>query len=177
MGADNYHPISKTGSNLTDAGGIGYTVVGALDTIQLMGLNSEYQRARKWVSKSLSFNRDGEYNTAEVTNRVLGGLLSAYHLSGDVLYLERAKDLADRIMPAFNTPSGFPVTKTNLRTRIPVEDPNNVVSTAEVAGIQLELRYLSHLTQNYDYWDKAENSIKALKNANAHFGLPSVFIG
>ncbi|KAG6835111.1 hypothetical protein H0H93_004757 [Arthromyces matolae] len=61
-------------------------------------------------------------------------------------------------MPAFNTPSGFPVTNTNIRTRIPVEDPNNVVSTAEVAGIQLELRYLSHLTQNYDYWDKAENA-------------------
>ena len=27
MGSDEYHPISRNGSNLTTAGGIGYTVV------------------------------------------------------------------------------------------------------------------------------------------------------
>ncbi|KAG6865828.1 hypothetical protein C0991_011447 [Blastosporella zonata] len=161
MGEDNYHPISKKGSNLTDAGGIGYTVVDALDTIQIMGLDSEYARARKWT-----------------TIRVLGGLLSAYHLSGgDSLYLERATELADRIMPVFNSPSGLPISEINLAKRTPVEDPNNVVSTAEASTIQLELRYLSHLTENDDYWDKAENVMKIIKAARLPTGLATIFMG
>ncbi|KAG6878225.1 hypothetical protein C0992_008440 [Termitomyces sp. T32_za158] len=165
MGNDKYYPVSKTGTNLTDAGAIGYTVVDALDTIQLMGLDLEYTRARKWIANSLSFNRDG-------------GLLSAYHLSGgDSLYLERAQELADRLMPAFNTPFGLPTTEVNLAMRTPVEDPNNVVTTAEIASIQLELRYLSHLAKNDEYWDKAENVMKIIKKGMLPTDLASIYIG
>ncbi|KAG6909091.1 hypothetical protein DXG01_002072 [Tephrocybe rancida] len=162
MGDDNYHPISKRGSNLTDAGGIGYTVVDSLDTIQLMGLTSEYAQTD---------------DTRQSTIRVMGGLLSAYHLSGsDSLYLERATELADRIMPVFNSPSGLPLSEVNLGKRTPVENPNNVVSTAEAASIQLELRYLSHLTENVEYWDKAENVMKIIKAARLSSGLASIFM-
>ena len=102
------HPISRKGSNLTSAGACGYTIVDTLDTLLLMGLDDEYGRARDWVAKSLNFDLDAEFNTFETTIRLLGGLLSAYHLSdGDDLYLELATDLADRILPAFNTPTGM----------------------------------------------------------------------
>jgi hypothetical protein len=47
MGADEYHPISREGTNLTSAGGIGYTVVDSIDTMLLMGLDEEYARARQ----------------------------------------------------------------------------------------------------------------------------------
>ena len=66
MGADEYHPISHGGSNLTEAGGIGYTVVDALDTMLIMGLNEEYQRARSWVADEMSFERDANFSTFEV---------------------------------------------------------------------------------------------------------------
>ena len=66
MGDDEYHPISHKGSNLTEAGGIGYTVVDAIDTMLLMGLDGEYVRARSWVEHKLSFERDAEFNTFEV---------------------------------------------------------------------------------------------------------------
>jgi hypothetical protein len=66
MGADEYHPISHNGSNLTEAGGIGYTVVDAIDTMLLMGLDTEYQRARSWIEHKLSFDRDAHFNTFEV---------------------------------------------------------------------------------------------------------------
>lgn len=66
MGDDEYHPLGKSGSNLTDAGGIGYTVVDSIDTILLMGLDEEYQRARDWVAEKMSFERDGNFNTFEV---------------------------------------------------------------------------------------------------------------
>ena len=144
MGDDEYHPIGRTGSNLTDAGGIGYTVVDSLDTIVIMGLTEEYGRARDWVAERLTFDVDGSVSTFETTIRVLGGLLSVYHLTGDEVYLEKAKDLADRILPAFDTPAGLPLTLINLAQRKGIPDPDNrgLVSTAEVSTIQLEFKYL-----------------------------------
>lgn len=66
MGADEYHPIGHTGSNLTEAGGIGYTVADSIDTMLIMGLNDEYERAKNWVAEKLDFDKDGEFNTFEV---------------------------------------------------------------------------------------------------------------
>ena len=95
----------------------------------------------------------------KTTIRILGGLLSAYHLSDeDPLYLEKAIELADRIMPVFDTSSGLPLAMVNLHHRKGVDDPDNpgLVSTAEAATIQLEFRYLSFLTDNDRYWEAAE---------------------
>lgn len=95
----------------------------------------------------------------QTTIRVLGGLLSAYHLSGsDSLYLTRARDLADRMLPVFNTASGLPMPMVNLQRRQGVWDEGNqrLVSTAEASTLQLEFRYLSELTDEDIYWKKAE---------------------
>ena len=184
MGADEYHPISRKGSNLTEAGGIGYTVADSIDTMLLMGLDREYLRARSWIEHHLSFDRNASFNTFEVrfffellrvaystmpcdlihserlqtTIRMLGGLLSAYHHSGrDSLFLKRAEDLADRMLPVFDTPSGLPHPMVNLQQRVGLWEDNNVlVSTAEAATLQLEFRYLSELTDDDIYWKKAE---------------------
>lgn len=68
MGADEYHPMSHEGTNLTEAGGIGYTVVDSLDTMLIMGLDQEYHRAKNWVEKKLSFDVNGSFSTFEVSN-------------------------------------------------------------------------------------------------------------
>jgi len=67
MGADEYHPLSRRGSNFSTHGSIGYMVIDALDTMYLMGLNEEYQRARTWMAVQHSFDRDENYNTFEVS--------------------------------------------------------------------------------------------------------------
>lgn len=67
MGDDEYHPISRKGSNLTKAGGIGYTVIDSIDSMLIMGLNDEYARAREWVAHKLTLERDANFNTFEVT--------------------------------------------------------------------------------------------------------------
>ncbi|GLB43628.1 putative glycosyl hydrolase 47 family protein [Lyophyllum shimeji] len=179
MGDDEYHPISHKGSNLTSAGGIGYTVVDSIDTMLLMGLEAEYARARSWIADKLSFERDGNFNTFETTIRVLGGLLSAYHLSsGDPVYLDKATELADRILPVFETPSGLPHPMINLAKGVGVAnaDFTGLVSTAEVATLQLEFRYLSHLTGNDDYWRRVENAMRIIKSARLPHGLASIFM-
>ena len=72
--------------------------------------------------------------------------------------MEKAKDLADRILPAFDTPAGLPLTLVNLYRRLGVEDPDNkgLVSTAEVSTLQLEFKYLSELLDDDTYWEKVE---------------------
>ena len=44
----------------------------------------------------------------QTTIRELGGLLSAFDLSGDSVFLDKAKELGDLLMPGFNTQSGIP---------------------------------------------------------------------
>lgn len=50
----------------------------------------EYEEAREWVDKNLHFDVNRDVNLFEVTIRVLGGLLSVYHLSGDRMFLMKA---------------------------------------------------------------------------------------
>lgn len=126
---------------------------------------------------------------------MLGGLLSAYHLSSnDPLYLEKAVELADRILPVFETPSGLPLSMVNLANRkgFPNSDQPTLVSTAEAATLQLEFRYLSFLTDNDVYWKKAETVstriskfvlftqpiqvMKVIKAARQPHGLASIFM-
>ena len=38
-------------------GGLGATLVDSLDTLWLMGLKDEFQKARDWIVNELSFNR------------------------------------------------------------------------------------------------------------------------
>ncbi|KAF8627872.1 hypothetical protein AX15_004202 [Amanita polypyramis BW_CC] len=179
MGYDEYHPLSGKGTNFSRDGGIGYMIIDSLDTIQLMGLTEEYKRARQWINESLSFDRDENFNLFETTIRVLGGLLSAYHLSdNDALFLERAVDLADRLLPAFDTSSGIPQAMSNLGQRVGVYDHGNggLVSTAEATTVQLEFRYLSHATGDYKYWDKAEKVMKIVRNLTMPMGLAPIFM-
>lgn len=47
-------------------------------------------------------------------NRVVGGLLSAFDLSGDKMFLEKATDIGNRLLPAWNTSTGIPFNIINL---------------------------------------------------------------
>lgn len=53
-------------------------------------LYAEYEEAREFVANDLTFDKNQDVNLFEITIRVLGGLLSAYHLTGDDLFKEKA---------------------------------------------------------------------------------------
>jgi len=177
MGYDDYHPIARKGNNLSPKGGIGYTIIDVLDTMQLMGLTEEFQRARTWLAEKHTFDRDDSFNTFETTIRVLAGLLSAYHLSDeDPLFLEKAVDLADRLLAAFDTKSGLPLPMVNLHKKKGVGESYSasLLSTAEATTLQLEFRYLSHLTDNEEYWIKAEKVMQVVKDAKIELVLAPI---
>ena len=194
LGYDEYHPISKTGKQMTEKG-VGWIIVDALDTLMLMNLTSRLSHAREWISTSLDYEQNHEVNTFETTIRMLGGLLSAHYLSttfpdmapladddkgapGEDLYLEKAADLADRILGAFDSESGIPYASINLKTLkgVPSHVDDGASSTAEAATLQLELKYLAFLTGEKNYWERAEKVMQIIDDNGMEDGLVPIFI-
>ena len=96
---------------------LGLTIVEALDTLWAMGLDEEFWEGVDWVKTNLGFDVDGDVSVFETSIRLVGGLLSAYHACGDPVLLERAHDLASRLLPSFSaSPLGIPHRYINLRT-------------------------------------------------------------
>lgn len=174
---------------------MGWIIVDSLDTLMLMNLTTRLSNARKWMTTKLDYDQDKDVNTFETTIRMLGGLLSAHYLStsfpdmaplaeddvgtpGEDLYLETAKDLADRIIGAFESPSGIPYASFNLKTfqGIPSHDDAGASSTAEAGTLQLEMKYLTKLTGETIYWEKAEKVMQVIDDNGMEDGLLPIYI-
>lgn len=95
--ADEYMPIRKQGTNTF--GGKGLTIIDSLDTLYIMGLDTEFRSARHFVETEFRF--DGHINVFENTIRVLGGVLSAYSLTKDPLFLQKAQTVGEVLLNAF----------------------------------------------------------------------------
>uniref|UniRef100_A0A8C2Y4C7 alpha-1,2-Mannosidase n=1 Tax=Capra hircus TaxID=9925 RepID=A0A8C2Y4C7_CAPHI len=119
-----------------------------------------------------------DVNLFESTIRILGGLLSAFHLSGDVLFLKKAEDFGNRLMPAFRTPSKIPYSIVNIGTGAahpPQWTSDSTVS--EVTSIQLEFRELSRLTGDKTFQEAAEEVTRRVHGLHGKLdGLVPMFI-
>lgn len=172
FGKDEYQPLTHSGHDWAP-GGVGLMIIDSLDTLLLMNMTEEYNQAREWIATKLDFNKNQDVNVFETTIRILGGLLSAYHLSNnDKLYLEKAIDLGDRLLYAFETGSGIPYSGVVLSNGKPVGYGPS--STAEATTIQLEFKYLSHLTGDMRYWDAAEKVMDRLDELVSGVGSGAV---
>ncbi|XP_076854341.1 mannosidase, alpha, class 1B, member 1b isoform X3 [Brachyhypopomus gauderio] len=174
-GHDELKPVSKSFSEWF---GLGLTLIDALDTMWILGLKKEFEEARQWVSKELSFNKNVDVNLFETTIRILGGLLSTYHLTGDSLFLEKAKDVGSRLMPAFSTPSKIPYSDVNIGkgTAHPPRWTSDS-TVAEVTSIQLEFRELSRLSGDPQYQAAVMEVMRQVHQLEGkHDGLVPMFI-
>ncbi|XP_068588533.1 endoplasmic reticulum mannosyl-oligosaccharide 1,2-alpha-mannosidase [Cebidichthys violaceus] len=174
-GHDELKPISRS---FGEWFGLGLTLIDSLDTMWILGLKEEFAEAKDWVEKELSFDKNVDVNLFETTIRVLGGLLSTYHLTGDQLFLDKAKDLGSRLMPAFKTPSKIPFSDVNIGKGTAHPPRWTSDSTlAEVTSIQLEFRELSRLTQDPQYQEVVNEVMKLVhKLPGKQDGLVPMFI-
>ncbi len=144
------------------------TPVDALDTLVLMRLKKEARADRNLIANRLDFDKDVSVKTFEVTIRLLGGLLSGYELTGDERLLAKARDLGDRLAPAFNSPTGLPYPYINLRTGKPSGVQSN---PAETGTLILEFGSLSKLTGNPLYYQKAKRALVETFRRRSAIGL------
>jgi len=170
FGKDELHPVSGKATN--SWGGMGATLVDSLDTLWLMDLKKEFNDGKDWVEKTMSHTMVGEVNGFETTIRILGGLLSAYDLSNEVVFLKKAEYLGSRLFKAFDSKSGLPKGKINLsngRSRYSGEGHSFVL--AQVASLQLEYRDLAQATGKSEYATKSERVFDILGRIMPRDGL------
>ena len=166
-GHDELKPVSRAPHDWY-ASTLLMTPVDALDTLVLMGLTDEAEKARTLIVERLSFDKDVEVKSFEITIRLLGGLLSAHQLTGDPKLLRLADDLGARLLPTFDTPTGMPYMYVNLRTGKTREARSN---PAEIGTLILEFGTLSRLTGKPVYFEKAKRALTELAKRRSSIGL------
>ncbi|KAK1155812.1 ER degradation-enhancing alpha-mannosidase-like protein 3 [Acipenser oxyrinchus oxyrinchus] len=103
------------------------TLIDSMDTLVLLNRLDEFEEAVKKVIVEVRLDHDVVVSVFETNIRVLGGLLGA-HVMATMLQqrqermqwykdelLAMATDLGHRLLPAFNTTSGLPYPRVNLR--------------------------------------------------------------
>jgi hypothetical protein len=147
--------------------------IDAYSTLKLMGFEEEAKEIENYVVDSLSWDKNIDAKVFEVNIRILGGLLSMYELSGNPKVLAKTVDFADRLLPAFNTPTGIPTYNVNLRTGKPSGDTVNV---AEAGTNILELGILSYYTKDPKYYAAGKRATLAIHERRSKLGLPGTDI-
>jgi mannosyl-oligosaccharide alpha-1,2-mannosidase len=174
-GHDEMKPVSGTAQDPFN--GWGATIVDALDTLLVMDLPKEYDYARQHV-RDIDFNllggersaygrSDGRIPVFETAIRYFGGFLSAYDLSGDVLMKDRAEELAQLLLPAFDTKTGVPIGRIRLGQRAHMGSQGGVI-LAEAASMLFEMTRLLQVTGNRTYFDKVQRTTDWLDRNMTH---------
>ena len=166
-GHDELKPLSKTSRDWYGEPLL-MTPVDALDTLLLMGLTDEAEKAKSLIVTKLSFDQDVPVKNFEVTIRLLGGLLSGFQMTGDARLLKLAEDLGTRLLPVFDSPTGMPYMYVNLKTGKTSGARSN---PAEIGTLLLEFGTLSKLTGNPVFYDKAKNAVVQLYKRRSSIGL------
>lgn len=176
-GKDVYHPVKQKGENMGPKP-LGWMIVDSLDTLLIMDCPEQLSKARDWIKHDLNYHFDYNVNVFETTIRMLGGLLSAFHLGGDDVFLDRAADLANALIGGFDSKTGLPYSLVNLDSGEGIRNhvDNGASSTAEVATLQLEFRYLAKLTGEELYWKKAEQIMSVLDANRPVDGLVPIYV-
>ncbi|XP_053674043.1 ER degradation-enhancing alpha-mannosidase-like protein 2 [Anopheles nili] len=166
-------------------GSYSLTLIDALDTLAVMGNYTEFGRVVQLLADQ-TFDADINVSVFETNIRIIGGLLSAHLLSNQAdlkslgvvepgwpcegPLLRLAEDVAQRLLPAFDTATGMPYGTVNLRHGVPYGE-TTVTCTAGIGTFILEFGTLSRLTGNPVYEDVAMHALTALYEHRSTIGL------
>ncbi|XP_019259397.1 PREDICTED: alpha-mannosidase I MNS4 isoform X4 [Nicotiana attenuata] len=167
---DELRPLSCGGEDTL--GGYALTLIDSLDTLALLGDRERFTSSVEWIGKNLQFDINKTVSIFETTIRVLGGLISAHLIASDYNtgmriptydneLLHLAEDLARRMLPAFDTPTGIPFGSVNLLHGVD-ENESKITSTAGGGTLTLEFGVLSRLTNDPIFEQVAKNAVRGL---------------
>ncbi|KAF7317660.1 alpha-1,2-Mannosidase [Mycena kentingensis (nom. inval.)] len=163
-GFDELQPVS--GKSVNNFNGWAVTVFDSIDTMWIMGLYDLFEEALGVVSKTnFHLAADGYVGFFETIIRYLGGMLSAYALSGEPTFLTKADELGRSLLPAFNTDSGLPMFAVNTATGATRGGWTGAVLWSEALSNQMEFKYLAHLTGRAEYFSKSEKVMDIMTDA------------
>ncbi|XP_066297953.1 ER degradation-enhancing alpha-mannosidase-like protein 3 [Branchiostoma lanceolatum] len=159
-------------------GGYSLTLIDTLDTLAVLGHLDKFEDAVKMIILQVSLDNDVVVSVFETNIRVLGGLLGG-HVVASLLrdqgermqwyrdeLLTLAKECGYRLLPAFNTTTGMPYPRVNLRHGI-VKGRSRTgtetdTCTACAGTMILEFGALSRLTGDPIFEEKARKAMQFL---------------
>ncbi|CEF62933.1 Edem2 [Strongyloides ratti] len=169
--------VTPSRGNIDDAlGNFSLTLVDSLDTLIVLKEFDEFEKAVRIVIDTVQFDSDLDVSVFEVNIRMIGGLISA-HLMANILQkhdsnrmtwyrgelLEMAEKLGKKLLPAFNTTTGIPFSRVNLKYGITDKIKNQKNTCTACGGTMiLEFAALSRLTGNSIFEEKAKKSMDFL---------------
>lgn len=158
-------------------GGWAATLVDSLDTLHIMGFEEEFAEASTAVCDiNWSDTRAGAANMFETTIRHLGGLLSAYDLSGRQDLLDKARELGEMLYHGFDTPNRMPGFWFNFQEALSgqlvagINDPS-----ASPASLCVEFTRLSQLTGDPKFYDATDRITRFLERTQNDTLLPGMW--
>jgi len=132
------------------------TPVDALDTLILMHLDAEAERARSLIVNDLSIRSRHLRQKFRDHDPPARGLLSSYQLTGDKRLLNLAEDFGQPLAPGVQSPTGLPYVYVNLRTgqtRDPVTNP------AETGTLLLEFGHAQQTDRQAGFLRESETRL------------------
>jgi len=176
---DELQPLTCKGRDTW--GGYKLTLIDTLDTLLLTGDLRKFRQVESIV-RGMSFDIDKNVSVFETNIRIVGGLLSSHFLykkAGMPLphgwpckgpLLDLAVDVANRILPAFNTTTGMPFGSINLRHGV-AADETPVTCTSGVGTFIVEFATISRLTGDMRFERAARRAIESLFKFRSEIGL------
>jgi mannosyl-oligosaccharide alpha-1,2-mannosidase len=156
------------------------TLVDALDTLWIMGLKEEFEEAAKAVD-TIDFTTTprADIPLFETTIRYLGGLLAAYDISGKKYknLLNKAVELAEVLISAFDTPNRMPETYYYWRPQFASQKhrASTRVVLAEIGSLSMEFTRLAQLTGEHKYYDAIARITDQLEEFQNNTKLPGMW--
>jgi mannosyl-oligosaccharide alpha-1,2-mannosidase len=156
------------------------TLVDSLDTLWIMGLEDEFEEAVNAVNQiDFTTSPRKDIPMFETTIRYLGGLLGAYDVSGAKYksLLDKAEELADILIGAFDTPNRMPVLYYEWKPAF-ASQPHRAgqrSNLAELGSMTLEFTRLAQLTKEPRYYDAVARVTNALEEFQDRTRLTGIF--
>jgi len=172
---DEVTPLSGIGKNTL--GGWAATLVESLDSLWLMDMKEDFYIAATAVAAlDWSAIQDPSCNFFETTIRHLGGLLSAYDLSGETVLLHKAVELGNMLYMAFDTPMRMPSVSLDFdKARKGELRPSAHDPSASIASSPLEFTRLARLTGDDKYYDAIDRVTKLLDRTQNSTKMPGMW--
>jgi mannosyl-oligosaccharide alpha-1,2-mannosidase len=171
---------SVSGAFTNPFNGWGATLVDALDTLWIMDMREEFEAAVEAVKKiNFTTSPRKDIPLFETTIRYLGGLMSAYDLSMGKYppLLDKAKELAEVLMGAFDTPNRMPVTYYYWAPSY-ASQPHRAgtrVVLAELGSLSVEFTRLAQITGERKFYDAIARITDALEKWQMETTLPGLW--
>ncbi|RMZ70235.1 class I alpha-mannosidase 1A [Pyrenophora seminiperda CCB06] len=158
----------------------GATLVDSLDTLWIMGLKEDFEEAARAVDKiDFTTTTRADVPLFETTIRYLGGLVAAYDLSEKKYknLLDKAVELAEVLISAFDTPNRMPETYYYWRPDFASQKhrAGTRVVLAEIGSLSVEFTRLAQLTGEHKYYDAIARITDNLEEFQGKTQLPGMW--